>query len=124
MMTDKQPRTFHVVSHTHWDREWYQSFEVFRLRLLDLMDHLLAIYDDYPDFIFHLDAQTVCLEDYLEIRPQNRARLQELIAGHRIIVGPWYVQNDFYLSSGESTVRNLLIGSELAEGFGACEPLG
>jgi len=123
-MSEKKPRTFHVVSHTHWDREWYQSFEVFRLRLVDLVDRLLTIYDEYPDFIFHLDAQTVCLEDYLEIRPQNRARLQGLIESRRIIVGPWYVQNDFYLSSGESTVRNLLIGSEIAEGFGACEPLG
>ncbi|RKX45364.1 MAG: hypothetical protein DRP64_04860 [Verrucomicrobia bacterium] len=123
-MTEKEPRIFHVVSHTHWDREWYQSFEVFRLRLVDLVDRLLSIYDEYPDFIFHLDAQTVCLEDYLEIRPQNRARLQELIETRRIIVGPWYVQNDFFLSSGESTVRNLLIGSEIAEGFGACEPLG
>ena len=124
MIIKTQPRIFHVVSHTHWDREWYQSFEKFRLRLVDLMDHLLAIYDEHPDFIFHLDAQTVCLEDYLEIRPENRARLEELIKTRRIIVGPWYVQNDFYLSSGESTVRNLLVGSEMAEGFGACEPLG
>ncbi|RKX39094.1 MAG: hypothetical protein DRP64_14685 [Verrucomicrobia bacterium] len=123
-MTQKQPRTFHVVSHTHWDREWYQSFEVFRLRLVNLMDRLLEIYDVYPDFIFHLDAQTVCLEDYLEFRPQNRMRLQELIESRRIIVGPWYVQNDFYLSRGESTIRNLLVGSEIAGGFGACEPLG
>ena len=123
-MTQKQPRIFHVVSHTHWDREWYQSFEVFRLRLVDLLDRLLAIYDEYPDFIFHLDAQTVCLEDYLEFRPQNRERLRELIESRRIIVGPWYVQNDFYLSSGEATVRNLLVGSEIAEEFGACEPVG
>ena len=123
-MTQKQPRIFHVVSHTHWDREWYQNFEVFRLRLVRLVDRLLAIYDEYPDFIFHLDAQTVCLEDYLEFRPHNRKRLQELIKTRRIIIGPWYVQNDFYLSSGESTIRNLLVGSEIAEGFGACEPLG
>ena len=120
MTAIKQPRTFHVVSHTHWDREWYQSFEVFRLRLVSLMDRLLAIYDVYPDFIFHLDAQTVCLEDYLEFRPHNRARLEELIKTRRIIVGPWYVQNDFYLSSGESTVRNLLVGSELAETLPLC----
>lgn len=123
MTAIKQPRTFHVVSHTHWDREWYQSFEVFRLRLVDLVDRLLEVYNEYPDFVFHLDAQTVCLEDYLEFRPHNRARLEELIQTRRIIVGPWYVQNDFYLSSGESTIRNLLVGSEIAEAFGACEPL-
>ncbi len=123
-MSTEPKKEFHVISHTHWDREWYQCFEVFRLRLVDLIDHLIAIYDRYPDFIFHLDAQTVCLEDYLEIRPHQRGRLCELIASKRILAGPWYVQNDFYLSSGESTVRNLLIGSALAEQFGFCDWTG
>ena len=40
----------HVVSHTHWDREWYQPFEVFRLRLTDLIDHLLDIFRKYPEY--------------------------------------------------------------------------
>jgi hypothetical protein len=120
-MTNKE---YHVISHTHWDREWYQCFEVFRLRLVDLMDHLLEIYRTYPQFIFHLDAQTVCLEDYLAIRPQMRSRLEELITSGKLLVGPWYVQNDFYLTSGEATVRNLLIGSSMAEEFGCCDWIG
>ncbi len=117
-------KEFHVVSHTHWDREWYQCFEVFRLRLVDLIDHLLEIYEQYPNYVFHLDAQTVCLEDYLEIRPHQRSRLCELIAAGKLLVGPWYVQNDFYLSSGEATVRNLLIGSRIAAEFGFCDRIG
>ena len=32
----------HVVSHSHWDREWYLTFQQFRLRLLDLIDHHIA----------------------------------------------------------------------------------
>ena len=35
----------HVVSHTHWDREWYHPFERFRQRLVALIDELL---DDPP----------------------------------------------------------------------------
>lgn len=125
MCLSKQEKlTFHVVSHTHWDREWHQSFESFRLRLVDLMDHLFEIYDEYPDYVFHLDAQTICLEDYLEVRPRQRGRLLELIAAGRLLVGPWYVQNDFHLTSGESTIRNLLIGSRIAQEFGRCEMIG
>ena len=26
------------VSHTHWDREWYRTFEDFRGRLIDAVD--------------------------------------------------------------------------------------
>lgn len=60
---------FCVVSHTHWDREWYMPLERFKLKLVDLIDHLLATLEKYPAYIFHLDAQTVVLEDYLEYRP-------------------------------------------------------
>ena len=34
-------RRVHIVPHTHWDREWYSSFQTFRLRLVDLLDGLL-----------------------------------------------------------------------------------
>ena len=33
-------RTYSIISHTHWDREWYLPFEQFRIRLVDLIDHL------------------------------------------------------------------------------------
>src|SRR5690349_21851537 len=29
--------TIHLVPHTHWDREWYQPFQTFRMRLVDLI---------------------------------------------------------------------------------------
>jgi len=115
----------HVISHTHWDREWYLPFELFRHRLVDVIDNVLGVLDRYPDFrCFHLDAQTVVLEDYLEIRPQNEARLKERIREGRLHVGPWYVQNDEFLTSGESTVRNLLIGTRIAREFGCTDWVG
>ena len=36
-------RTAIVVSHTHWDREWYLPFQEFRMRLVDLVDALLDL---------------------------------------------------------------------------------
>jgi alpha-mannosidase len=34
-------RAMHLVPHTHWDREWYEPFQRFRLRLVDLLDDVL-----------------------------------------------------------------------------------
>lgn len=121
---DQHNRVFCVISHTHWDREWYMPLENFRHRLTDLMDRLLLILAEQPDYIFHLDAQTVVLEDYLAVRPGKKALLMEYIANRRIIIGPWYLQNDFYLTSGESTIRNLLEGKKLCREFGGCSKAG
>ncbi len=115
---------FCVISHTHWDREWYMPLELFRLRLVDLIDRCLETLEKYPLFIFHLDAQTIVLEDYLEIRPDKKELLRKMITERRLIVGPWYLQNDFYLTSGEATVRNLLEGTRLANDFGCCAKVG
>jgi len=35
-------QTLTFVSHTHWDREWYQPFEEFRVRLVKLVDKLVV----------------------------------------------------------------------------------
>ena len=117
-------KTFFVISHTHWDREWYMPFEAFRLKLVDLIDHLLGILEKRPDYVFHLDAQTIVLEDYLEIKPQNADLLKKYVASGNVIVGPWYLQNDFYYTNGESTVRNLMLGRKTALSFGACSKVG
>ena len=115
----------HVVSHTHWDREWYLTHEQFRFRLVTLVDRLLDLLDADPCYKhFHLDGQTIVLEDYLEIRPEQEARLRRAIASGRILIGPWYVMPDEFLVSGESLVRNLLRGHRISREFGTPMPVG
>src|SRR5256885_16535083 len=78
----------HVVSHTHWDREWYLTHEQFRFRLVTLIDRLLDLLESDPDYkYFHLDGQTIVLEDYLEIRPEQEPRLRAAIEAGRGLVG-------------------------------------
>ena len=89
-------KIFFTITHTHWDREWYQPFEKFRIRLADLINNLFKLLEEYPQYIFHLDAQTIVLEDYLELYPENEEKLKGYIKSGNIIVGPWYVQNDFF----------------------------
>ncbi len=117
--------TIHLVSHTHWDREWYLTFEQFRLKLIHLIDHLLDILDRDPDFKFYLlDGQTIILEDYLEIRPERQDELVQNIKAGRILIGPWYVSPDEFLVSPESHIRNLLEGDKLCQLFGGKMQVG
>ena len=117
--------TMHIVSHTHWDREWYRPFQVFRARLVDVVDAMFDLLQSDPDYrYFHLDGQTIVLEDYLEIRPEREPELRRLIREGRVLVGPWYTQPDEFLVSGEAMVRNLLLGRRQAQAFGACMNLG
>lgn len=111
-------KLYSIISHTHWDREWYLPFEQFRIRLVDMMDNLIDILKKDKKYRFHLDAQTIVIEDYLEIRPKRRQELEDYVKEGRLLVGPWYVQNDFHLVSGEATVRNLLIGRKIARELG------
>ena len=32
-----------IVPHTHWDREWYHSYQEFRLKLVDTLDTLRRV---------------------------------------------------------------------------------
>ncbi len=101
----------YIISHTHWDREWYMSFESHRARLVELMDTLIETMETNPEYkYFHLDGQTIVIEDYLEIKPQMKPRLDALIKAGRIQVGPWYILQDEALISGEANVRNMLEG--------------
>ncbi len=113
----------YVISHTHWDREWYQDFQGYRFRLVYLIDELIDTMEHDPEYqYFMMDGQTIVINDYLEIRPENSGRLLKLIQAGRIAVGPWYVMPDEFLVSGESLIRNLLIGFRLSRSWGV-EPL-
>ncbi|MBN1901684.1 hypothetical protein JW926_10215, partial [Candidatus Sumerlaeota bacterium] len=114
----------HVVSHTHWDRAWYVPFELFRMRLVDMMDHLLETLKNPGFRAFTFDGQMVPLEDYLEIKPENRRKLQNFAQKGKLIIGPGYVLPDEYLITAETHVRNLLIGHKVAAQFGPVQKVG
>jgi mannosylglycerate hydrolase len=113
-----------LVTHTHWDREWYRTYQEFRARLVDAVDRVLELCAADPGYRFLLDGQSIALEDYAEIRPGRVAELRARIAEGRIAIGPWYVQPDSFLPAGESHVRNLLEGRRAGEIFGPVSRVG
>jgi len=117
--------TLFVVSHFHWDREWFWSFEQYRIRLVKAMDHLLSVLDTVPDFkSFTLDGQTIVLDDYLEIRPDAKEKIRRYVKEGRILIGPMYSGSDDFLPSSESIVRNFLLGRIQGEEFGGIMSVG
>lgn len=108
----------HVVPHTHWDREWYFTFEEFRYRLVKMMDRLLELMHSGEIDYFTADGHTLMIDDYLEIRPERADEVRALIADGRILLGPWYTQPNVYMSDAESQIRNLLRGRKDMEKYG------
>jgi len=114
-----------VVPHTHWDREWYDPFQTYRLKLVRLIDDLLDLMERDSSYThFLLDGQLAVIDDYLEIRPENEGRLRALAAAGRITVGPWYILMDEFLVSGETIVRNLQKGILRGAAFGGVMEVG
>lgn len=123
--TEGERRVMCVVSHTHWDREWYLPYQSFRVRLVGLFDDLIDLFDSEPEYRhFLLDGHTLPLEDYLEIRPDRMDDLQRIVQQGKLQVGPWYIIPDEALPGGEAHVRNFLRGHRVAALFGPVMKVG
>lgn len=114
-----------VISHSHWDREWYMPFEQHHMRLVTLIDNLLDVFKNDSDFdSFHLDGQMIALDDYLAVRPERKPELAAAIKAGKLRIGPFYILQDDFLISPESNVRNMIIGRDQAREYGQEVPLG
>ena len=123
-MTDRRIDTVWLVPHTHWDREWYEPFQRFRLRLVDLMDDVVERAVREPGFRFTMDGQMAAVDDYLEVRPEQTNAVRALAAEGRLAIGPWRVLMDEFLCSGETMFRNLETGWRDASRLGPVMAVG
>jgi mannosylglycerate hydrolase len=121
---DAGPTVVHLVPHTHWDREWYEPFQTFRLRLVDLIDQLLELMEADGRLRFTLDGQCATVDDYLEVRPEAEPLIRRLVAEDRLAIGPWQILMDEFLVSGETMVRNLELGWTRATELGGAMRVG
>ncbi len=118
------PSRITLVAHTHWDREWYQPFEVFRAHLVEMLDEALDELERDERLSFTLDGQVSLVDDYLELRPTAEPRIHALVQAGRLHVGPWYTQADTLLADGEALIRNLAFGLRRAELLGGAMRVG
>lgn len=110
--------------HTHWDREWYRTFEEFRFRFYEVFEDIVKKLENGEFSQFYLDGQTILVDDLLEICPEKKSLIKDLISEKKLVIGPWYTLADEFLVSGESLIRNLLIGTNQAKDFGVSDFVG
>ncbi len=121
----KNKYNVHIISHTHWDREWYLNSKYTNEWLIPFFDNLFNMLGKESEYIFVLDGQTAMIEDYFEeldkagLNPDSRkAKIRTYVKQKRLFIGPYYLQPDWQLLSEESLVRNMLIGNRIAEDLG------
>ena len=62
-----------------------QTVQEFRYYLIKVIDQILDQLESDPEYrYFHLDGQTIVLEDYAEIRPDRAEELRRRIREGRI----------------------------------------
>ena len=121
---DKQIQC-HFISNTHWDREWRFSARRTQYMLGYMLDMLLDILDKYPEYRhFHLDSQTMPVQDYLEAYPEKKEKFKKYVSEGRIGIGPWFCLPDEFTVSGESLIRNLLLGHKIGKEMGGISKTG
>lgn len=115
----------HFIPHVHWDREWLRSTDSSRIKLVYFYDRLIDMLENDPQMkYFTFDGQTAALEDYLAIKPFQKEKITKLVQERKLLIGPWYVQPDMIIPSGEALLRNLLVGSKYAMSLGHCMNVG
>ena len=110
--------------HTHWDREWYREFEIFRMRLLRVFDNILNMLENNRIPSFYFDGQVSALEDYLKIRPEKRNLVKSLIFSKKLFIGPFYCLVDEFLTDKTCFQKNLEIGMKTAIEWGCTDFIG
>lgn len=125
-MFGKEKRKKEVIAylHTHWDREWYREFEILRLRLAKVFDHVLDMLDCGKIPSFYFDGQVVALLDYLEIRPEKEELVRKLISKKKLFIGPFYCLVDEFLTDSVCFHKNLEMGLTIAQEFGCSDFIG
>ena len=110
--------------HTHWDREWYREFEIFRMRLLRVFDNVLEMLEANIIPSFYFDGQVAALLDYLEIRPEKESLVRKHIHSKKLFIGPFYCLVDEFLTDKTCFSKNLEIGLKTAADFGCTDFIG
>lgn len=114
----------HIVTHTHWDREWYEPLYVHKLRLNKLIKDVIEESKDDKFKHFWLDGHFIAIEDYLEMNKDDEEILRKLVKDGKLLIGPWYILQDEFLCGNSAQVNNLRIGIEESQRFGKSSMIG
>ncbi|MHA7132958.1 alpha-mannosidase [Oerskovia turbata] len=118
-------RTLHMIGNAHldavWLWPWQEGYQEARATFWSAIHRM----EEYPDFVFTCD-QIVLLSWVEESDPELFAKIRERVAeGRWVNVGGWWVEPDCNMPSGESFVRQGLLGQRyLLSRFGKAATVG
>lgn len=113
-------RTIHLICNAHLDPVWLWEWEEGAAAAISTFRTAADLCEESGTFVFNHNEAILYswVEDF---DPALFARIQRLVrAGRWHIMGGWYLQPDCNMTSGESFVRQILLGRQyFAEKFGA-----
>lgn len=123
--TSTPDRTLHMVGNAHldpvWLWPWQEGYQEARATFWSAIERM----EEYDDFVFTCD-QVVLLSWVEESDPALFARIRERVAdGRWVNTGGWWVEPDCNMPTGESFVRQGLVGQRyLRTRFGRTATVG
>ena len=115
-------RVIHIVSFHQLIRgDPYKKGNVY----FDAIDKVLTTLSKNPHYkALHLGAQSKLIEDYLKTNPDKREKVIKYIREGKLFIGPWYVLPNELIASGETLIRNLLLGHQVCRDLGGVMKIG
>lgn len=114
--------TLYIINYLNWQREGQFTFDIQRVKLLALIAQIIdTTQDKLGDGVAQnilLGSETIIFDDVARISPDIKASLVKYLQKNTLTIGPWYIHPDGLLTSGESYIRNLLIGRADSERYG------
>ncbi|HMN63163.1 MAG TPA: hypothetical protein PJ988_22540, partial [Anaerolinea sp.] len=119
-MTTPEKRTVHLICNAHLDPVWLWEWEEGAAAAISTFRTAADLCEQFGAFVFNHN-EVILYRWVEEFEPELFARIQRLVGeGRWHIMGGWYLQPDCNLPSGESFVRQALLGRQyFAEKFGA-----
>lgn len=104
------PRTLHLLCNAHLDPVWLWEWEEGAAEAISTFRTAADLCEEFDGFIFNHN-EAVLYEWVEEYEPVLFRRIQDLVRkGKWHIMGGWYLQPDCTMPSGESFVRQILVG--------------
>jgi mannosylglycerate hydrolase len=108
----------HCIHHTHWDPFWYFTSQDSMVVFCYNMQEMLRAFDEKKIEDFFLDGQTAAIDEYMEVHPEDKEKISQLVTDGKLIIGPFVSQLDPFICCGESIINNLRLGMKHASALG------
>ncbi len=104
--------TFFVVGHSHLDLEWTWALNETRRKTARTLGNQLKIIEEYPEYRY-VQSQPWIFETVKNEYPELYSEVKKAIADGKIIPeGGTWVEMDSNLPSGESIIRQFILGKK------------